>query len=70
MKHEETGEQLWDTVLPFDVLRERLLQTCFNMEVTPLADPRCGLRGFVEEMQKLVARYDTLLAGLEAQEAA
>ena len=68
MKVEEMGEELWGTMLAFDALRERLLHTCFSTEVMHLADTKCGLRDFIGDMKALVARYETLLAGMEEQE--
>jgi hypothetical protein len=67
MQNEAMGEQLWGTVLAFDALREQLLHTCFRTEVMPLVDITGDLKGFLEGMKELVARYETLLAGMEEQ---
>ena len=69
MQNEAMTEQLWGTVLAFDTLREQLLHTCFRTEVMSLDDTTTDLKDFVEGMKELVARYDTLLAGMEGQAA-
>ena len=67
VKNDEMGEQLWGTVLTFDALRAQLLQTCFSTEVTRLAETKHSFSDFIEAMKELVARYETLLAGMEEQ---
>lgn len=67
MQNEAMGEQLWGTVLAFHALREQLLHTCFRTEVMPLVDITGDLRDFLGGMKELVARYETLLAGMEEQ---
>jgi hypothetical protein len=68
MNEAEMRDQLWGTVLAFDAIRQRIVNTCFFAEVknSPHAEP--GLRDFTEEMKKLVARCETLLTGMEGTE--
>ena len=68
MNEAEMREQLWGTVLAFDAIRQRIINTCFIAEVKNFPQAKPGLRDFAEEMRKLVARCETLLEGMEETE--
>jgi hypothetical protein len=68
MNETKIREQLWGTVLAFDALRQRIVNTCFIAEVKSVSQAKPGLRDFTGEMKQLVARCETLLAGLEETE--
>ena len=64
----EMREQLWGTVLAFDALRQRIVNTCFMAERQNFLHAKPGLQDFTQEMKKLVARCETLLEGMEETE--
>jgi hypothetical protein len=63
MNEAETRDHLWGTVLAFDAIRQQIVNTCFIAEVKNFPYAKPGLRDFTEELKKLVARCETLLAG-------
>jgi hypothetical protein len=64
----ELRQQLWGTMLAFDAIRQRIITTCFIAEVQACPQAKPGLQEFTEEMKKLVARCERLLAGIAATE--
>jgi len=68
MNQAEMREQLWGTVLAFDAIRQRIVNTCFMAEVRNFPQAKPSLQDFTEEMKKLVARCETLLEGMEETE--
>ncbi len=68
MSKAEMREQLWGTVLAFDAIRQRIINTCFIAEVQNFPQAKPGLRDFTKELKKLVARCETLLEGMEETE--
>ena len=64
----EMREQLWGTVLAFDALRQRIVNTCFIAEVNAFPQVEPGLQDFTQEMKKLVARCETLLEDMRETE--
>jgi hypothetical protein len=69
MSEAEMRQQLWGTVLAFDALRQRIINTCFIAEVKHCPHAKPGLRDVTAEMKKLVAHCETLLAGMEEEPA-
>jgi hypothetical protein len=68
MNETKIREQLWGTVLAFDALRQRIVNTCFIAEVKSASQAKPGLRDFTEEMKQLVVRYEMLRASMEKKE--
>ncbi len=68
MNQAEMKEQLWGTVLAFDAIRQRIVSTCFMVEVKNFPQAKPSLQDFTGEMRKLVARCETLLEGMEETE--
>jgi hypothetical protein len=68
MNEAKMREELWGTVLAFDAVRQRIVTTCFIAEVQDVPHAKPGLSDFTEEMKKLVARCEMLLAGMEEAE--
>jgi hypothetical protein len=68
MNTTEMREQLWGTVLAFDAIRQRIINTCFIAEVKTFPHVKPGLQDFTQEMKKLVTRCETLLEGMEETE--
>lgn len=68
MNKAEIREQLWGTVLAFDAIRQRIINTCFIAERQNFSHATPGLRDFTQEMKKLVVRCETLLEGMEETE--
>jgi len=68
MNTAELRQQLWGTMLAFDAIRQRIITTCFIAEVQACPQAKPGLQEFTQEMKKLVARCERLLAGIEATE--
>jgi hypothetical protein len=65
MNTTEMREQLWGTMLAFDAIRQRIVNTCFMAEVQNFPQAKPSLQDFTGEMKKLVARCETLLEGME-----
>jgi hypothetical protein len=65
MNKTEIREQLWGTMLAFDAIRQRIVNTCFMAEVQNFPQAKPSLQDFTEEMKKLVGRCETLLEGME-----
>ena len=65
MNPAEMREQLWGTMLAFDAIRQRIVNTCFMAEVQTFLQAKPSLQDFTEELKKLVGRCETLLAGME-----
>jgi len=65
MNPAEMREQLWGTMLAFDAIRQRIVNTCFMAEVQTFPQARPSLQDFTAELKKLVGRCETLLAGME-----
>lgn len=68
MNKAEMREQLWGTVLAFDAIRQRIINTCFVVEVKTFPQAKPGLQDFTTELKKLVARCETLLESMEETE--
>jgi hypothetical protein len=65
MNPAEMREQLWGTMLAFDAIRQRIVNTCFMAEVQNCPQAKPSLQDFTEEMKKLVGRCETLLERME-----
>jgi hypothetical protein len=68
MDKAEMREQLWGTMLAFDAIRQRIVNTCFIVEVQTFSQAKPGLQDFTAELKKLVARCETLLESMEETE--
>lgn len=68
MNKAEMREQMWETVLAFDAIRPRIINTCFIAERQDFSHATPGLRDFTQELKKIVARCETLLEGMEEAE--
>ncbi|HEV8712991.1 MAG TPA: hypothetical protein VGX03_09200 [Candidatus Binatia bacterium] len=68
MNKAEMREQLWGTMLAFDAIRQRIVNTCFIAEGQTFPHAKPSLQDFTREIKKLVARCETLLKDMEETE--